>query len=176
VDEQLIVARAIHFAATMAVAGVMMFSLCVAEPAFLAGGGTHRVAVTVRARLAWFAWISFTIALASGAAWLIILAQQLSDGTVTAVLRDGIVRIVLTRTSFGADWTVRFGLAVLLAAILPFRFARQTPWCRRDAGVRGPCGGRPRRRRHGESGVRHPALGCRCRLGGRAGAAGPAAS
>jgi putative copper resistance protein D len=123
VDEQLILVRAIHFAATLTVAGIMIFRGYVAEPAFRTATQESIVAAVVRVRLAWLAWISLAVAVVSGAAWLVVLAQQLSDGTVTAVLRDGIVRIVLTRTGFGADWMVRFGLAALLAVLLPFGFA-----------------------------------------------------
>jgi putative copper resistance protein D len=130
VDEQLILVRAIHFAATLTVAGVMIFLGYVAEPALRGEAQEGAVAAVVRVRLAWLAWISLAVAVVSGAAWLIVLAQQLSDGTVTAVLRDGIVHIVLTRTGFGADWMVRFGLAALLAMLLPFGFARRTAWGR----------------------------------------------
>jgi putative copper resistance protein D len=60
----------------------------------------------------------------SGLAWLIVLAQHLSDGTVTAVLRDGIVWIVLTKTGFGVTWAARFVLVVVIGACLPITSGR----------------------------------------------------
>src|SRR5258708_37294276 len=57
-------------------------------------------------------------------AWLFVRAKHLSEGTVTAVLRDGIVWIVLTKTGFGATWAARVALAVVIGACLPVTSAR----------------------------------------------------
>jgi putative copper resistance protein D len=118
-DDPLIWWRAIHFAATLLVAGVVFFLAVVAEPAFATADKSASLPASIRRPLNVLAWISLVVAMVSGAVWLIALAQQLSDGTVTAVLQDGIVWIVLTRTGFGTDWIVRLALAVLLGACLP---------------------------------------------------------
>ena len=112
-DEPLIWWRALHFAATIMLAGGVLFLAFLAEPAFANADTDSRVPALVRTQLAALAWISLLLAVVSGAAWLVLLAQQLSDGTLTAVLRDGIVWIVLTKTGFGTVWVVRFGLAVV---------------------------------------------------------------
>jgi putative copper resistance protein D len=133
-DDPLIWWRALHFTATLLVAGVVFFLAFVAEPAFAVADKSASLPASVRRALNAIAWISLAVAVMSGAAWLIALAQQLSDGTVTAVLRDGIVWIVLTRTGFGTDWIVRLALAVLLGACLPIGAA--TPiLMRRSVGV-----------------------------------------
>jgi copper resistance protein D len=116
VDDPLIWWRAIHFAATMMLAGTAFFSTWIAEPAFAAADSG--LAAVLRPRFAALAAISLVLAVVSGAAWLIVIAQQLSDGSVTAVLWDGIVTIVLTRTTFGTVWMVRFALAVVMGALL----------------------------------------------------------
>jgi copper resistance protein D len=124
VDEPLIWWRAVHFAATIMLAGVVFFLALVAEPAFSSAGKDARVPALVRSRLGALAWVSLLLVIVSGVAWLILLAQQISDGTLTAVLRGGIVWVVLTKTGFGTDWAMRFGFAVLLGACLPIRSTR----------------------------------------------------
>jgi putative copper resistance protein D len=133
-DDPLIWWRAIHFAATLQVVGVVFFLASVAEPAFAVADKSASLPAAVRRPLNVLTWISLAVAVMSGAAWLIALAQQLSDGTVTAVLRDGIVWIVLTRTGFGTDWIVRLTLAVLLGACLPIG-ATPASLVRRSVGV-----------------------------------------
>jgi putative copper resistance protein D len=127
VDDPLIWWRAVHFAATTMLAGVVFFLAFVAEPAFSQAGKEARLPARVRSRLGAMAWVSLLVVVVSGAAWLILLAQQISDGTLNAVLQDGIVWIVLTKTGFGTDWTVRFALAVLVAAALPIGSAPSQP-------------------------------------------------
>jgi putative copper resistance protein D len=124
VDEPLIWWRAVHFAATLMVAGVVFFLAFVAEPAFGFAGKRADLPAGVRSRLGAIAWASLLLVVVSAAAWLILLAQQISDGTLSAVLWDGIVWIVLTKTGFGAAWMVRFGFVVLLTISLPIGSAR----------------------------------------------------
>ena len=123
-DDPLIWWRAVHFAATIMLAGAVLFFALVAEPAFSNAGKDARLRARVGFPLRWLAWISLALVVVSGLAWLIALAQHLSDGTVTAVLRDGIVWIVLTKTGFGATWAARFALVVVIGACLPVTSAR----------------------------------------------------
>jgi copper resistance protein D len=126
VDDPLIWWRTIHFVATAMLGGVVIFAAYVAEPAFAAAGKDARLAVVIRRRLVVLAWVSLVLAVLSGAAWLVRLAQQISDGTLSAVLWDGIVWTVLTKTSFGTVWTTRLALAVLVGVSLSFRFSPST--------------------------------------------------
>lgn len=64
------------------------------------------------------AWVSLLVALASGAAWLVIVASNMSGMPLTAVLQGGVIGTVLTQTHFGQAWTIRAGLIVVLAACL----------------------------------------------------------
>jgi putative copper resistance protein D len=123
-DDPLIWWRAVHFAATTMVAGVVFFLAFVGEPAFAFAGKRADLPALVRSRLGAMAWVGLLLVVVSGAAWLVLLAQQISDGTLTAVLWDGIVWIVLTRTGFGTDWAVRLGFVVLLTVSLPIGPAR----------------------------------------------------
>src|ERR1700722_17448140 len=113
--DQLVLMRAVHFAATISVAGVVFFSVFVGEPAFRLVGENGPIPAIVRAHLARTAWIGLTLGVATGAGWLILQAEQMSELSLMAVFSQGIARSVLSDTEFGNDWTVRFALAVLLA-------------------------------------------------------------
>src|SRR5579864_3112502 len=66
--DPLFYARAVHFAATMLVAGAVFFAVFVAAPAWRGVAGDSAVAIKVCTRLAYIAWISLVLALISGAA------------------------------------------------------------------------------------------------------------
>jgi copper resistance protein D len=117
--EPLIYARAIHFGATMLVAGVAFFTVFVAAPAWRGVGNDGAVASNVRARLAVIAWISLALAAISGAAWLVFTAAAMSSLPAAQVLGDGVLWTALSQTLFGRDCLVRLVLAIALAATLP---------------------------------------------------------
>jgi copper resistance protein D len=124
----LIGVRIVHFASTVMIAGIFLFLVFVEAPAL--GKDRDRTWPTVAAfhsRLLGIAWLSLAISIASGAAWLLILATKITGSTLAQVISDGTVWTVLTRTQFGHDWEVRFVLAVLLAAAL-LRFNRKAGW------------------------------------------------
>jgi copper resistance protein D len=116
--DPLLYARAVHFAATMLVAGVVLFVVFVAEPAWR-GSGDSAVAGNVRRRLAVIAWIGFALALISGAAWLVLTAAAMSDQPAAQIFGDGVLWTVLSQTTFGRASLVRLVLACALAATLP---------------------------------------------------------
>ncbi len=128
--DPLLYARAIHFAATMLVAGLVLFVVFVAAPAWR-GGGNSALAVNVRRRLAIIAWIGLALALISGAAWLVLTAAAMSDLPAAQVFSDGVLWTVLSQTTFGRDWLARFVVACALAATLPALLSprnHKTPW------------------------------------------------
>jgi len=126
-DDPLIWSRAIHFAATVSVAGVVFFHVFIAAPVFGKSGDRESALVALCARFAWIAGSGLIIAVLSGAAWLVLQAQQMSDSPLQTVFSDGIVWMVLSGTDFGRDWVVRFVLAVLLASILPSFLSSKRP-------------------------------------------------
>jgi putative copper resistance protein D len=114
-DDSLIWVRAIHFGATMMVMGGVFFLAFIAEPAFRAVNDTG-VAALVRSQLTALAWIGLAVTLLSGAAWLVLLSEHMSDLSLAEVFAQGSVWTVLSETDFGHDWVARF----VLAAILPW--------------------------------------------------------
>jgi copper resistance protein D len=120
-DDPLIVARAIHFAATLSVAGAVFFQVFITGPALRGGGDRTRLSTTVRLQLACIAWSGLPLSAISGAAWLVIVAQSMSGADLSDVFSRDVLGTVLLQTGFGQDWIARFVLILLLAAMLfPF--------------------------------------------------------
>ena len=106
-DDPLIFVRAVHFAATLTVAGVAFFDVFIAQPA-LRPAAHAELRAAVGRRLAWMAWIGLVLTLVSGAAWFVLVAQSISDQPLESVLSDdGVLRAVLLDTEFGRDWLLR---------------------------------------------------------------------
>lgn len=115
-NDPLIWVRAIHFGATMMVMGGVFFRAFIAEPAFRAANDA-RFGMRVRSQLAAMAWLGLAVTVLSGAAWLALLSERMSELSLVEVFSQGAVWTVLSETDFGIDWGVRFVLAGLLAAI-----------------------------------------------------------
>jgi putative copper resistance protein D len=118
VNDPLIVARAIHFAATLSVAGAVFFQVFIAGPALRAGGDRSALPAIVRLQLTYIAWIALLLCAISGAAWLVITAQSMSGADLCDVFSRDILGTVLPQTGFGQDWIARSVLLLLLAGML----------------------------------------------------------
>jgi copper resistance protein D len=111
--------RAVHFAAIILVAGVVIFQFLVAEPAFRTASGVFRPSIgTLRCRWAWMVWTGLAVAAVSAAIWVLLLAADIYGAPVGDVWRNGGVWTVVTQTRFGQVWSLRFALGVLLAAFM----------------------------------------------------------
>lgn len=116
-DDPLIYARAVHFAATVTVTGVAFFVALIAEPTFRQAGHAMHFAAIIRPKLRWIAWGALAAMILSGAAWFLVVAQSMSDRTFTEIFSEHIFWTVLTQTGFGRDWLVRLVITSLLAAM-----------------------------------------------------------
>ncbi len=125
----LIYARAVHFAATLLLAGIIFFTVFVSEPAFRAAGDDSPVVAAVRRAIRWMAWSGLGLAVITGATWLVLTAAAMSDAPPAQVMSTGVLGIVLTQTTFGHEWLIRgvlaCGLAVTLAPFLATRTVRR---------------------------------------------------
>jgi putative copper resistance protein D len=63
-------------------------------------------------------WAALAAALASGAAWLVLLAAEIGGVPVAEALSEGLPWTVLTQTTFGNAWTLRLLIAAVLAVLL----------------------------------------------------------
>ena len=103
-DDPLIYVRAIHYAATITVAGVVFFLVFIAEPAFRNAGDDARLPAAVRPPLARLAWMGLVLTTASGVAWFILVAASMGERPVAEVFSEGFLWIVLQQTEFGRAW------------------------------------------------------------------------
>ena len=125
ISDPLIYVRFVHFAATITVSGVVFFIVFIAESAFRQASNGSNVAAVVSPAFAWIAWLGLVVTVVSGGAWLVLVAQSMSDSSLSEVFSEGILWVVLLQTDFGRDWLARFVLACLLAAtFVPFLSAQ----------------------------------------------------
>src|SRR5579862_6964643 len=114
-DGALIVARAIHYAAQISLAGILGFVALVAAPAYAqAGAAMPRV---LRRKLVFIASASLIVTLLSAIPWLFLVARSMSGKSFSAVVAQGIAATVLTDTQFGHLWVLRLIIIILL---IPF--------------------------------------------------------
>jgi copper resistance protein D len=129
-DDPLIWVRAVHFAATISVSGVVFFRSFVGEPAFRVAAADEAIAAMARWRLAGIAWLSLALAVLTGVAWFILLAAQMSERPLAAMWSEGVIRTVLLNTDFGNVWLARSVLVVLLVLALHRIPFTASPWRR----------------------------------------------
>jgi copper resistance protein D len=123
-----IAARVVHFASTVMIAGIFIFLVFVEAPALRKNIDRTWPGLTAfHSRLLGIAWLSLAFSIASGAAWLLLLAAKINGSSVAQAVSDGMAQTLLTRTQFGHVWEARFVLAVLLAVAL-LRFRRKGGW------------------------------------------------
>jgi putative copper export protein/mono/diheme cytochrome c family protein len=124
----LVVARVFHFASAVVVFGAILFLWVVVDPSFRAFREECALAAaSLRRRLLRFAWLGLAVAVASGAAWLLLLAAAITGTSAGEALSDSAVWTVLTETQFGQVWLVRSGLVVCVALLLA-RFDPAQGW------------------------------------------------
>ena len=109
----LVAARAVHFAAMMMLEGAIVFRFLIADQILRAADNEAQRAL--RRLLVWTVWLGLVVGVASGAAWLILLAGRIRGLAPAETLSQGVAWIVLTQTRFGETWQVRSILAVLVA-------------------------------------------------------------
>jgi putative copper resistance protein D len=124
-SDWLIVVRAIQFAASAMLAGILLFRIVVAAPALrLAPPAAQIVEVrTLRA-----AWINLTITAVSGVAWLLLQAPAMSGLPFGEAMTADVIGTVLTQTQFGLISEIRFVLAIASAACLSYDRHSQARW------------------------------------------------
>jgi putative copper resistance protein D len=138
-DDTLIWVRAVHFAATLSVAGVVFFLSFIGEPAFRAVDKNEPIAIIVRRRLAGIAWSGLALVVVSGAALLLLQSAQMSERPLAAMWSEDIVSTVLLDTDFGNVWLARSVLIVPLAVALYPSYFSDVPSSRWRRGVALTC-------------------------------------
>jgi putative copper resistance protein D len=132
IDGPVVVARAVHFAATALLAGALVFRAVVADPALRGAGESGAV---VDARIRRLAWMSLAVSLISGGVWLLLLAASMSGQTWGEAIVSGTLLAVLGETQFGQVSEIRLALVVLLALCLSCDRYRTGRWLALGAAV-----------------------------------------
>src|SRR5260370_11491650 len=101
VGDPLIFIRAVHFAATLTLAGALIFAVAVVGPIMRP---MERAGEALRARLLRISWWSFAAALISGGAWLVVPAADISERAPREPFFGGLLWSVLLHTTSGHDW------------------------------------------------------------------------
>lgn len=118
-DWTLVLSRIVHYAATVSAGGAIFFG------AFVAPGAVSPVAF--RSRLRGIVCVSLVVALVSGAAWFIVVADGIADHSLSETFSDDTLWSVLSGTQFGQVWAVRFVLALALCGLVAVRGERELP-------------------------------------------------
>jgi copper resistance protein D len=138
VPEPLIVVRAVHFGATILVAGALLFSVLVAEPVWQRPGEQAAGLLPCRRQIALVALLALAVAVASGIVQLVLIAAAVTEEPWTDVIADGVAWAFLSDTHFGAIAQLRLLLAIGLAGLLLWSGWRRDlvpNWLRALAGV-----------------------------------------
>ncbi len=104
--DPLILARSIHFAATILASGTVCFVVLIADVPKL-----HR-------RLTLMIWTALAVTILSGLGWLVLLAAEIFGATIVEVCLHGGAWSVLTDTRFGMVWCARLLLALVLGLLM----------------------------------------------------------
>src|SRR5262245_23569205 len=112
--DPLIFVRAAHFAATLAACGTVSFVAILAPSVSKPSIGF----LPLRDQLSVVIWLALAIAIMSGAAWLVLLAADITGATIAEVCLHGGAWPVLFDTRFGLVFCARLALAVLLALLI----------------------------------------------------------
>jgi hypothetical protein len=86
IDGAMVVARAVHFAATAVIAGVLMFRAVVADPVMR---GEGKAGLIVCNQIRRVAWIALAVAVVSGAVWLLLEGSAMSGQTFFGAIGVG---------------------------------------------------------------------------------------
>jgi putative copper resistance protein D len=111
----MVVVRAIHFAATAAVAGLLVFRSLVAEPAL---GTSPEASNPIRSRVAAIAWPGLALVVVTGLIWLELQTMSITGLAGREAIASGAILTVANETQFGFLSEIRLALAVVLAACL----------------------------------------------------------
>lgn len=124
IDGPLVLMRAVHFAATATIAGVLMFRAFVAEPALRSSEGY----ANLQSRIAQLAWTGLAVAAVSGVVWLALETMSITGTGFGEAMKSGAILTVANETQFGRVSEIRATLAILLAVCLLLNWFVLSRW------------------------------------------------
>jgi putative copper resistance protein D len=122
VFDALVEARALHFASTAIVTGGVLFQTFVGRPSLGPESACPSPdAQAYRRQVDRMVWIGLAAAIASGALWLVLLANDIGEQSWRDLFSNDTALVVLTATQFGQVWIARLLIALFLLFALLFR-------------------------------------------------------
>jgi copper resistance protein D len=122
VFDALVEVRAIHFASTAIVTGGVLFQTFVGRPSLgQESACTSPDAQAYRRQVNCMVWIGLAASIASGALWLVLLADDIGEQSWRDLFSNDTAWVVLTETQFGQVWIARLLIALFLMFALLFR-------------------------------------------------------
>jgi putative copper resistance protein D len=116
--DPLVIARAIHFASCILVAGAAVYSILVAEPIWQRRDLRNAMPGNYQTLVARLLWPGLALAIASGVTHLVLVASDIASEAWREVISDRMAWTVLTDTQFGQFSQLRLLLALVLACLL----------------------------------------------------------
>src|SRR5262245_50399766 len=117
INGPIVIVRAVHFAATAAVAGVLTFRAVVADPA---SQGENKTALMIDQQTRTLSWIGLVVAVVSGLVWLWLQTVSMAGLGFGEAVTSGALSTVIDETQFGLVSEIRLMLAIVLAVCLVF--------------------------------------------------------
>ena len=111
----MVLARTLHFAATISASGAVFFCNFIASepPGATARYREPQHGNVLYDQLALIFWLSLTLAIASGIAWFALVVGDIGDRPATQFFANDLAWSVATGTQFGRIWVVHLFLGVL---------------------------------------------------------------
>ncbi|WP_298257443.1 copper homeostasis membrane protein CopD [Bradyrhizobium sp.] len=116
--DPLIVARDLHLASTIIVAGVIFFDLFIAVALWRTKPPLLAARAVFQSSSRNVLWVCLALSIASALAWLWLLSMRIGHQDFRDVISDGTVWRVLSQTQFGFAWQMRLLLGAGLAVCL----------------------------------------------------------
>jgi copper resistance protein D len=121
VFDALVEARTLHFASTAIVTGGVLFQTFVGRPSLGPESACPSPdAQAYRRQVEGMVWIGLAAAIASGALWLVLLANDIGEQSWRDLFSNDTALAVLTATQFGQVWIARLLIALFLLFALLF--------------------------------------------------------
>jgi putative copper resistance protein D len=122
VFDALVEARTLHFASTAIVTGGVLFQTLVGRPSLGPESACPSPdAQAYRQQVDCMVWVGLAVAIASGALWLVLLANDIGEQSWRDLFSNDTAWVVLTATQFGQVWIARLLIALFLVFALRFR-------------------------------------------------------
>lgn len=121
IDGPLVIIRALHFAVTAMMTGILVFRALLLDAA---SGPSTTARTIVAAQTYRLAWMCLALTVVTGLIWLLLEAASMSGLSFAESMTSEVLLTVVSQTQFGEVAEIRFALAAIVAGCMGYdRFA-----------------------------------------------------